>query len=100
MKNTLHILRGPKEDARAKYIHKRKFKCCFEVKQFDENIKAEITDVLKVGKEKTVVISGKFDQFYLMAPYLALGRKYQYDIEVLRLPDLRGNQYDGEIYVC
>ena len=100
MKNTLYILRGPEAEGRAKYIHKRKFKCYFEVKKVDEEMQRTVEGVLKAGKNKTVVVSSTFDQFYIMAPYLALGRKYLYNIEVLRLPYLKGNQYGGEIYVC
>ncbi len=95
----LYILRGGNLEQRAAYAKKRKLRNCFD---FDKHINLQnmVEPVLKEGKKKVVVVAGHFNRFYLMAPYLQLGRKYHYKVEVLRLPNLPGDNYNGEIFVC
>lgn len=99
MTHKLFILRGGNLEQRAAFAKKRKLRNCFDAdKHFD--IQERVTSVLKEGEKKVVVVAGHFDRFYLMAPYLQLSRKYHYKVEVLRLPNLPGDNYNGEIFVC
>lgn len=98
MTHKLFIIRGGDLEQRAAFAKKRKLRNCFDVDRYFD-IQERVSAVLKEGKEK-VVVAGHFDRFYLMAPYLQLSRKYHYRVEVLRLPHLRGDNYNGELFVC
>tara|TARA_B100001094_G_scaffold164116_1_gene158883 strand:+ start:604 stop:945 length:342 start_codon:yes stop_codon:yes gene_type:complete len=96
--NKLYILRGSDSEERAAYAKVSKLRNCFDSDKLPD-LREKITNVLKEGKKKVVVVSGKFDRFYLMQPYLELARKYRYEVQVLRLPGLNGDTYGGEINV-
>lgn len=96
--NKLYILRGSDSEGRDAYAKISKLRNCFDSDKLPD-LREKITNVLKEGKKKVVVVSGKFDRFYLMQPYLELARKYRYEVQVLRLPGLNGDTYGGEINV-